>query len=308
MTDKSSALAQVPPAQSIYQSGDSFALAQRMAQSLAASSIVPDSYRGQQGLANCLVALEIANRLGTSPLMVMQNMQVVHGRPVWSSSFLIGLINSSGRYSPLRFAYDNPENPSACYAYATDLRTGEQLRGSTITMAMAQSEGWLGRKGSKWQTMPAQMLMYRAASFWARMYASDLTLGIRLQDEVVDIEEVRVATEPEGVAPLSQAAQQAISRAETVRTLAEIENAVAWVDRAGLPQAEAEAITEAIQARAAHLAEPLSPAEVAEVAGVLAAHPDNEAAFRRYFNLPEDRPIQDAGLQRQHYCSVMSKG
>lgn len=195
MTDPNSALTTTQsPGMSVYADGDSFMTAQRMAQSLAASTIVPPEYRGQAGLGNCLVALETAWRLGVSPLAVFQNMQIVHGKPVWSSAFLIGLVNTCGRYSPLQFIYDNPEQPTACYAVARDLVTGADLRGTTITMQMAQSEGWLNRSGSKWKTMPAQMLAYRAASFWVRMYAPDLTLGIRAADEVIDAQEVEPAT------------------------------------------------------------------------------------------------------------------
>jgi hypothetical protein len=51
--------------------------------------MVPSEYRGQQGLSNSLIALEIAARMGLSPLVVMQNMTPIHGKPSWSSSFLV---------------------------------------------------------------------------------------------------------------------------------------------------------------------------------------------------------------------------
>ena len=300
--DENSALATVQaPGGSIYTSESSFMLAQRMAQSLAASSIVPPSYQGQQGLANCLVALEVATRLGTSPLMIMQNMQPVHGRPVWSSSFMIGLVNSCGRYSPLRFAYDNPDEPTACYAYATDLRSGEMLRGTTITMAMAKAEGWLTRKGSKWQTMPGQMLMYRAASFWARAYASDLTLGIRPQDEVVDIEEVRVATVTETAPPkLSQPGQRAMAAAAAVKSVAEAQRAVEWLDSSGLPPGEVEQITAAIDQRVGFLTQPAPPEAIQAAAAAMNADPRVEAAFRQMFQVPADVRTGAAITQQQH--------
>ena len=210
-----------PSAASIYASGDSFMMAQRMAQSLAASSMVPEAYRGQNGLANCIVALELANRLNTSPLMVMQNVHVVQGRPMWSSQFLIGLVNSSGRYTPLRFIYDKEDEPTSCYAVATDKASGEVLRGTKITLDMAQREGWSTKNGSKWKTMPAQMMMYRAASFWTRAYAPDLTLGIRPQDEVTDIEEVTVTTtieEAPAPAPPSETLTKALAAAAKATT------------------------------------------------------------------------------------------
>jgi hypothetical protein len=54
---------------------------------------------------------------------------------------------------------------------------------------MAKKEGWSTKSGSKWLTMPGQMLRYRAASFWSRAYASDISLGMYTTDEVRDFAE-----------------------------------------------------------------------------------------------------------------------
>lgn len=119
-----------------------FEAAQRMAQALCSSTMVPSEYRGQQGLSNSLIALEIAARMGLSPLVVMQNMTPIHGKPSWSSSFLIATVNASGRFTPLRFVFDNKDNPSSCHAVARDKATGEVLEGQTISIEMAKREGW----------------------------------------------------------------------------------------------------------------------------------------------------------------------
>jgi hypothetical protein len=169
-----------------------FDAAQRMAQCLCSSTMVPPEYRGQQGLANSLIALEIAGRMGLSPLVVMQNMTPIHGRPSWSSSFLIATVNASGRFTPLRFQFDDEENPSWCFAEASDRSSGETLKGEKISIAMAKREGWWSRKDrhgnetSKWQTMTGQMLRYRAASFWVRVYCPEMSLGLTTQEEALD--------------------------------------------------------------------------------------------------------------------------
>jgi hypothetical protein len=169
-----------------------FEAAQRMAQCLCSSTMVPPEYRGQQGLANSLIALEIAGRMGLSPLVVMQNMTPIHGRPSWSSSFLIATVNASGRFTPLRFQFDDEENPSWCFAEASDRSSGETLKGEKISIAMAKREGWWSRKDrhgnetSKWQTMTGQMLRYRAASFWVRVYCPEMSLGLTTQEEALD--------------------------------------------------------------------------------------------------------------------------
>ena len=175
---------------------DGFEMAQRMAKSLASSTLVPKIYQGQDGLANCLIALEISSRMKISPLVVMQNMVPINGRPSWSSQYLIGSINACGRFSPLRYIFDNEDEPTSCYCVAIDLASEKILKGEKITIAMAKAEGWYSRSGSKWPTMPGQMLRFRAASWWHRVYCPELSLGLPTQEEAIDVEAVTVAEVP----------------------------------------------------------------------------------------------------------------
>ena len=176
---------------SVYSSIQSFESAQRIAASLADSALVPQAYRGQSGLPNCIVAIEIANRMGMSPFQVMQNLNVIHGRPSWSSQFIIGLIQGSNRFDG--FTYN--ETSDSCQCLAVLKTTGEQVSGARITMDMAKKEGWT--KNSKWQTMPEVMLRYRAASSFGRFHIPDLILGIQSVEENEVIEaEVSGASEP----------------------------------------------------------------------------------------------------------------
>jgi hypothetical protein len=194
----SSALAPASDTLQVFSGIAAFDAAQRMAKALSSSSLVPKEYQGQQGLANSLIALEIAGRMRLSPLVVMQNMTPIHGRPTWSSKFLIATVNASGRFSPLRFVFDAKEQPSSCYAVATDKATGEVLEGETITLELARKEGWWSRKDrqgnetSKWQTMTGQMLRYRAAAWWSNVYCPEIALGLITQEEALDIEAVTV--------------------------------------------------------------------------------------------------------------------
>jgi hypothetical protein len=197
-TSSSSALAAPGEVLQVFSGIAAFDAAQRMARALCSSTLVPRDYQGQQGLANSLIALEIAARMRLSPLVVMQNMTPIHGRPTWSSKFLIATVNASGRFSPLRFVFDDKEKPSRCYAVATDKATGEVLEGETITLELARKEGWWSRKDrngnetSKWQTMTGQMLRYRAAAWWANVYCPEIALGLITQEEALDIEAVAV--------------------------------------------------------------------------------------------------------------------
>lgn len=166
-----------------------FALAVRKARALTASSLVPEAYRGEKNLGNAMIALEVAERIGASPLMVMQNLYVVHGRPSWSSTFLIATVNACGRFTPLRFETVGNDPDADDYrvrAVAKDKESGDVCEGPWITWKMVKAEGWASKTGSKWKTIPALMFNYRAAAFWSRLFAPELSLGIHTSDEVQD--------------------------------------------------------------------------------------------------------------------------
>lgn len=169
-----------------------FEHAQRVAKMLSSSDLVPKEYRGN--IQNTLIALEAANRIGASPLMVMQNLYVIHGRPSWSSSFIIAAINSSKKFSPLRFKMGGEGDAYGCIAWALENGTNERLESPKITMGMAKAEGWVTKTGSKWKTMPELMLMYRAASFFGRLYAPEVLMGMHSVEEIQDAEVVVTTT------------------------------------------------------------------------------------------------------------------
>lgn len=231
----------------------------RVSNMLSSSTMVPVAYRktkeikeyGQvvgwednpAALANCAVALNMAQRMNADPLMIMQNLHIIEGRPSWSTPFIIASINSCGRYNSLDFELSEPGSPvmveytatewvkpqggskkvatdvkkqvtvrhQTCKAFTTEKSTGRRLESPAISIQMAIDEGWLTKKGSKWQTMPELMLRYRCASFFGRLYAPELLMGLQSTEEVedfipaaqdaigsyaVNIEELRAAHQP----------------------------------------------------------------------------------------------------------------
>lgn len=187
----------------------------KMADALAKSTIVPTDYQGNP--ANCLIAIDMASRLNMSPMMVMQGLYVVKGKPSWSGQMAIALINGSRRYAaPLKFEFAGNGPTLSCYAWTTDLE-GNVIKGTKVTMEMVRGEGWDADKGSsksKWKTMPEQMMQYRAASFFARAHCPDVLYGIYTADEVIDIE----APKKEKVEPINPFApkEETVSTEEAV--------------------------------------------------------------------------------------------
>lgn len=222
---------------------EQFNTMQRVCKLFANSELVPDMYKVKyepipvgadentanaikfknqiaehKAVANCMIAIEIATRIGASPLMVMQNMTPIYGKPSWSSKFLIATVNTCGRFEPLQFKFTDKgmcgmvdytdyvwdsasrtKKPVTkqfdgkkvmnieCVAYTTKKGSTDVLESSPVSIELAIQEGWYTKNGSKWQTMTKQMLMYRAASFWTNAYAPELSMGMRTVEEQQDI-------------------------------------------------------------------------------------------------------------------------
>lgn len=184
---------------------EQFATMQRICTMFASSELVPDMYKISdknpinKAIANCMIAIETAQRIGASPLMVMQNMYIVYGQPAWSSKFLIATVNGCGRFASMKYKMTllgilkiggvDVENWE-CIAYTNEKGSEEKLESVAVSVGMAISEGWYGKSGSKWKTIPKLMLQYRSATFWTRAYAPELSMGIKSDDEVMDIETI----------------------------------------------------------------------------------------------------------------------
>ena len=150
----------------------------------AVSSVIPQNY--QKKPMDCAVAIDMATRMGVSPIFVMQNLYVVKGKPSWSGQACISMLQNYKEYKKVRPVYFGEKNTEdwGCYIKVETV-DGEIIKGPEVTMKMAKSEGWLSNP--KWKNMPEQMLGYRAAAFFARLYIPNLLMGCCVEGEVEDI-------------------------------------------------------------------------------------------------------------------------
>lgn len=162
-----------------------FELQQRKIKPYAQSDLVPQAFRGN--IANCMIAFDMAKRMGANVLSVMQNLYVVHGTPAWSAKFAISMFNTCGRFSAIRYRFDGDADEYGCTAFSTELSTGEIIESPKITWKLVKNEGWLNKNGSKWKTMPDLMFRYRAAAYLIATTAPELLNGLRTQEEMEDV-------------------------------------------------------------------------------------------------------------------------
>lgn len=166
----------------------------QMATTLSKSTIVPANYQNRP--ENCLIALDMATRMGVSPMMVMQNLYVVQGKPSWSGTAVASLIRNCGRFLDVEVNYIGQENTDSwgCYISCKNAKNGKEIKGSVVTIGIAKAEGWYNKTGSKWKTMPAQMLAYRAYAWFGRIHAPELMMGMQSTEEVEDVNQTEQST------------------------------------------------------------------------------------------------------------------
>jgi len=180
----------------MFSSVQGFEIGQRMAKVFASSTLVPQAYQGNIG--NCMIGLNMAVRMKADPLMVFQNLVIVHGTPTFEAKFAIACFNATGKYTPIRYQEfgDKKDDTYGTYAYAIDKATGDVLKGPEISIKTAKEEGWYDRN-PKWKTIPQLMLRYRSASWFIRTTDPGVMMGFQTREEVEDAEYTEIKDEPE---------------------------------------------------------------------------------------------------------------
>lgn len=149
------------------------------------AEIIPDAYKNRP--SDCMIAIDMASRMGVSPLMVMQSLYVVKGKPSWSGSACMSFIQAHPNFKDVTPVYVGAPGTDqrGCFIQAVRVSDGLKIQGTCVTMAMAKAEGWT--KNSKWFSMTDQMLGYRASSFFARIYCPAVLMGVAVEGEIEDI-------------------------------------------------------------------------------------------------------------------------
>lgn len=177
-------------------SPDRWAMLQRMAQAFATSDLVPDQMHGK--VANCTVALLLAEQMQENPIMIMQNIYFVHGRPGWITQYMIARANNSGKFrGPLRWRSEGEGDTLAVTCAAKPIDDPDEPVEITISMKTAVESGWTqyyDKERKQWKPQPRwstpgmaeQMLRWRSASWLIRLYAPEVMFGLPTVDELED--------------------------------------------------------------------------------------------------------------------------
>lgn len=184
---------------SIYTDPVKFELAQKVAKLLSECTLFPPHFQGEKNMANCFVAMQLCNRIGEDPFLLMQKLYVVNGRLGMESQLAIALLHKSGFFKTrIKYRPNEKQGDAAGWiAYATD-KEGN-LCEEECTIDMAKKKGWWSKDKSNWPAMPDLMCKYRAAMLLGRLHCPEALMGMYTKDELLDLGEAEVIT-PRGFA------------------------------------------------------------------------------------------------------------
>lgn len=140
----------------------------RYAEALSGASLLPDSYRGKP--ANVLLALEYGAALGIAPMVAIQQVHVIQGRPVASAQLIGALVRKAGH----RLRVSGDDRRAVCEIVRVDDPEFTFRSEWTIERATAAK---LTSKDT-WRQYPANMLRARAITECARDACPEALAGV----------------------------------------------------------------------------------------------------------------------------------
>lgn len=155
--------------------------AMKLAEMVANSDLVPKDFRGKPG--NVLIAMQMGRELGMPPLMALQNIAVINGRPAIWGDLQLAVVIKHPEYEGHKEDFDETTMTAVC----TVKRRGKAAATRRFSMQDAEQAG-LTKKDGPWRQYPKRMLQMRARAFALRDTFADALKGIQQVEEVRDIE------------------------------------------------------------------------------------------------------------------------
>lgn len=140
----------------------------RYAEALSGASLLPDSYRGKP--ANVLLALEYGSALGIAPMVAIQQVHIIQGRPVASAQLIGALVRKAGH----RLRVTGDDKRAVCEITRSD--DPDFTFRAEWTMERATAAKLTGK--DTWRQYPGNMLRARAITECARDACPEALAGI----------------------------------------------------------------------------------------------------------------------------------
>lgn len=170
----------------------SFEEAYRFANMMAKSDLVPKEFRDKP--ANVLLAVQLGQEVGLSPMQAIQSIAVINGRPSMWGDAVLGIVQASGL---LEYIHEEVKDGVATCRMK---RKGQPETVRSFSTADAKKAGLLGKAGP-WTNYENRMLQLRARGFCVRDTFADVLKGLHVREEVEDMELVETPQREELAPP-----------------------------------------------------------------------------------------------------------
>ncbi len=165
-----------------------------MAKYFAQSDLMPG---GLKSPAQVLVALQMGHELGLAPMIALNNIAVINGRPSLSSAIMEAIARNHKDFVGIKITPSGEGKERACEVVIRR-RVGENIESFTgfYNLAMATEAGLYPGKKDNWDKYPERMLKARASGYASRDAFPDALAGMVSYDEAEEIPK-----EPRDVTP-----------------------------------------------------------------------------------------------------------
>lgn len=131
-----------------------------------------------------VITIQHGAELGLSPLMALQSIATINGRPGVYGDTALGLVRRSGLLESYAQSYEGEGDKRRAVVKAK--RKGEAVMETSFSVDDAKKAGLWGKQGP-WSQYPDRMLLFRARGFLLRDTFGDVLKGLRTVEELQDI-------------------------------------------------------------------------------------------------------------------------
>lgn len=177
----------------------------RFSVSVDASKLAP---HGLDTPEKIMVAAQLGAELGMTFMQAVMTIHVINGKPALSGELMLALIRASSVCEWIRVSYHKDDD--GMLGIVESMRRGNPgPERTTFTEAEAKHASLWG-KTDPWRKYPGAMCQWRAVGIHTRQNYSDVTLGIRVIEELDDygprvVRDVTPRAETASVDPLAPA-------------------------------------------------------------------------------------------------------
>ena len=154
----------------------------RFSRAVAQSGLAPKGLEKPEAI---FVAIQLGLELGMTPMMALQNIASINGKPSIYGDAALGLVRARGLLENFKEEEVGERGKDSWGFKVSGNRKGEPIGAETFTVEDAKI-AQLWAKPGPWTQYPKRMLKFRARGFFLRDRFGDVLKGLRTTEEVRD--------------------------------------------------------------------------------------------------------------------------